>query len=142
MKNEKLSELLTELSTKAKLVETKYANVKAETQEDLQNWELEAKQKVAVTKVAFEEKKESLNEEAQSHWDIVKSNFENGVAKIKTDFRQAQYNMEASNAELNAEWAEDDAEMSVYFALDALADAEQAIIEAVKARKSADSYLK
>ncbi|HIB8181828.1 TPA: hypothetical protein ACWX1I_003241 [Elizabethkingia anophelis] len=140
MENKKLSELLAELSLKAKEVETKYAGVKTETQEDLQNWEQEAKQKVASTKAAFEQKKESLNEDARSHWSTVKDNFENGVAKVKTDFRDAKYHLKASNAELNAEWAEDDAEMSVYFALDAISDAEQAIIAAIKARNSADTF--
>ena len=41
---------------------------------------------------------------------------------------------------MNAEFAEDDAEMSLYFALDAISDAELAIIDAVKARTEADSY--
>ncbi len=48
--------------------------------------------------------------------------------------------MEAADAELSAEWAEDDAEMSVYFALDAISDAQEAVIEAVKARADANSY--
>jgi hypothetical protein len=41
---------------------------------------------------------------------------------------------------MSAEWAEDDAEMSVYFALDAISDAQEAVIEAVKARAEANSY--
>ena len=55
-------------------------------------------------------------------------------------FREAKYNLKAADAEMSAEWAEDDAEMSVYFALDAISDAQEAVIEAVKARAEANSY--
>jgi hypothetical protein len=40
---------------------------------------------------------------------------------------------------LHAEWAEDDAEMSLYFALNAMSDAEESIIETITARAKADS---
>jgi len=137
---QKLSELLAELTAKAKQLEDKFEASKGQTKEQLQQWQNSAKENVAETKAAFDAKKDSLEGEAKSHWDNVKSNWDNGVAKLKSDFRKAKYNLEASDAELSAEWAEDDAEMSVYFALDAISDAQEAVIDTVNARAKANSY--
>lgn len=137
---QKLSDLLATLSGKAKQLEDKFATSKTETREKLQQWENDVKQKASENKAAFEEKKELLNDDVKSHWEAVKTNFDNGISKVKSDFRKAQYKIDSSNAALNAEWAEDNAEMSVYFALDAVADAEQAVIESIKARQDANSY--
>jgi hypothetical protein len=97
------------------------------------------KSKAAANKKAFEQKKDSLKEDAKSHWGKVKFNFDNGVSKVKSDFKETKQNLKSGNAELHAEWAEDDAEMSLYFALNAMSDAEESIIEAITARAKADS---
>ena len=136
----KLSELLADLTAKAKQLEDKFQTSKNDSKEQLQQWQNSAKENVAETKAAFDAKKDSLENEVKSHWGNVKSNWDNGVSKVKADFREAKYNLKAADAEMSAEWAEDDAEMSVYFALDAISDAQEAVIEAVKARAEANSY--
>jgi hypothetical protein len=46
------------------------------------------KSKAAANKKAFEQKKDSLKEDAKSHWGKVKFNFDNGVSKVKSDFKE------------------------------------------------------
>ncbi|VTP93971.1 hypothetical protein [Sphingobacterium daejeonense] len=136
----KLSELLAELSQKAKQLEDKIAQADTDTHEQLQEWEEGAKTRLKEEREAFEEKTKTLKSDTKAHWESVKTAFEKGVGNLKQEFKEAQYDLKAAKADFKAEWAEEDAETSVYFALSALADAEQDIIKAIKARKEANKY--
>lgn len=136
----KLSELLAELSERAKKLEDKIAQADNETKEQLEAWENAAKTQFKEDKAAFETKTNNLKGEAKTRWESVKAAFDQGVGHLKQEIKEAQYDLKAAKADFKAEWAEEDAETSVYFALSALADAEQDIIKAMKARKEADKY--
>ena len=82
----KLSELLADLTAKAKQLEDKFQTSKNDSKEQLQQWQNSAKENVAETKAAFDAKKDSLENEVKSHWDNVKSNWDNGVSKVKADY--------------------------------------------------------
>lgn len=134
----KISEMFLELSEKAKALEKKGQDSKQITQQKIDNWVKEGKAKSDESKAEFKVKSENLKSDMKSHWQKVQDNFNNHVTEAKNDFNNLKHSVKAADAEMYANWSEDEAKMSVAFALNSLSNAEIAISEAMEARFKAD----
>ena len=139
MKN-KLATVLSKLIENAIELEENIIISPSQSKEEIEYWVTILKNKVQVDNVVFENKKNSLKNDAKVHWDEVKTNFEQGVVKVQLDFRTTKYDPNSGTPSLRADWAEDDAELSIYIALKALSNAEELIIIALKERAKANSF--
>ena len=133
MKN-KISKLLYKLIKKANEIEENITISREQSTEKINQWADTSNSKVRADDAVFEHKKNSLKQDAIEHWNEVKTNFEQGIVKVQLDFRTSKYDPNAGTATLRANWAEDDAELSIYIALKALSNAEKLIIIALKER--------
>ncbi len=138
MKNN-LSIVLSNVIKKAKELEENVSHSTFENKEKIELWSSSLKNKTQIDKSIYEKKKNSLKEDAILHWDEVKTNFKKGVVKVQSDFRKFKYDPKSGTPELRANWAEDDALLSIYIAIDALSNAEELIIIALKERAKAYS---
>ena len=137
MKN-KISKLLSDLIKNAKEIEDNITVSNNQSNEKIEIWAHSLKNKIKTDDSVFENKKNSLKQDAIEHWNEVKTNFDQGVVKVQLDFRTAKYNPNAGTPSLRADWAEDDAALSIYIAINALSNAEELIIIALKERAKAN----
>ena len=128
-----------ELSEKAKSLETKAQETQEVTQEKIDVWVKEGKAKSDASKAEFKAKSENLKSEVKTHWQKIQDDFNMRVTEAKNGFNDFKDSAKLAESEIYADWAEDDAEMAVAFALNSLSNAETAIDEAIKARFKADS---
>ena len=137
MKN-KVSKLLSALIKKAKAIEENINISESQSNENIAQWMNTLKTNSSNDKTIFEKIKNSLKQDAIDHWNEVKTNFDQGVVKVQLDFRTSKYDPNAGTPTLRADWAEDDAQLSIYIALNALSNAEELIIIALKERAKAN----
>ena len=138
MKN-KISKLLSDLIKNAKEIEDNITVSNNQSNEKIEIWAHSLKNKIQTDDSVFENKKNSLKQDAIDHWNEVKTNFDQGVVKVQLDFRTAKYNPNTGTPSLRADWAEDDAALSIYIAINALSNAEELIIIALKERAKANA---
>ena len=138
MKN-RLTKVFSELTKKAKELEENLTISASQSNEKIDMWENNLKNKALIDKAIFENKKKSLKQDAIDHWNEVKTNFDQGVVKVQSDFRTAKYNPNSGTPLLRADWAEDDATLSIYIAINALSNSEELIIIALKERAKANA---
>lgn len=134
----KMETLLLELIEKANQLQEKTIDPAFQTKEASEKWVNSLKNKVRDEKINYENKKNSLKEDAQIIWEEAKNNFEQGVVKVQEDFRKLKYDPNSGTPQLRASWAEDDTILALYIALNALTNVEELLIIALKERAKID----
>lgn len=134
----KLSEILAELSEKAKQLETNFETAKAKSEADIEQWGNQVKDYVAKENEAFDEITNSWEDDLKSGWESVKNSWDDGVSKMKAKAHEVGSEINASYASLHADALEKYAEMTASMALKALVNASDAIVDAIVARNKAD----
>ncbi|MEM1119251.1 MAG: hypothetical protein AAGJ18_02305 [Bacteroidota bacterium] len=136
---ENLSTYLSELSVKAKALEDKASAFHQEAKEEQTAWLKAAKADAKAQKALLKEKIKSLKGDAQSFWENVNKSYNKAVRKGKIAFKGFKNGVKVNSAAHYAEVAEEDAAASILFALNAMATAEKAVIEALDARAKSDA---
>lgn len=135
---ENLSVYLSKLSVKAKALEDKASAFHQEAKEEQTAWLKAAKADAKAQKADLKEKIKGLSGDAQSFWNNVNKSYKKAVRKGKIAFKGFKNGIKANSAAHYADVAEEDAATSILFALNAIAAAEQAVVEALDARAKSD----
>lgn len=135
----KVSELLAELSEKTKELENKTKDYEQNVKADYQTWATNVEARAKEEEQAFSNRIDKLSNDAKGYWENVKSNYTNEVAKAKDKYQQWKQDIKVKDAQWSANVAEENAEASIYYAMVAIANAEEAVAKAVETRLKADN---
>lgn len=134
-----LSEQLSHLSSKAKLIEDKAASFEKSAQTEKDAILKEAKQDALDAKAKLDDKVDNLKEKNKNFWVKIKDKHNKFIDREKQRVSNIHQTVKKGDAEFTASIAEEDAEASILFAIHSLAIAEEAVLVALEARAYADS---
>lgn len=134
-----LSEQLTELSERAAKIEARAAAAKEETQAKLNARVEAAKAEAETQRQAFMASAHEKGEQAKKPWLELKKNMEDKFAEAKSDIADFKHSQDLARAQKRADRLEEHAAHAIAFALMAMDEAENAVLEAVDARLHAKS---
>ncbi|MFV0607084.1 MAG: hypothetical protein ACK5NK_14730 [Niabella sp.] len=137
-----LSGLLASLSKNAKQLEDEYASYRLKTQQEIENLTEDFKKNLEWERAAWDTRSDVLQAELQSQWDRIKSEWEAWKATGKGYTKKVGDVISGGIADKNAELSEANAEMAVSFALSAIDNAADSVVDAIKARNKAENLKK
>ena len=135
----KLSDLLAELSTKAKNVEDDFAAIAEET--DAKAVERRDRTRAAATAAVdnLEQGVSSVEDAVAGHWRALQDRVSSEVVDIQADIAERQHERDVDHAERQAAAADERAARSVAFALAAVQTAGLAVLDSSVARREAEA---
>lgn len=135
----KISKELSKMSKRAAQVETNVATARQEGKEKLDARIQQAKTKSAAHRDEFKGRVESADKKAKSQWQSLANSFNERKAKADQEFDSMKASVNRTIAQDRALLLEDEAMITVGFALMAIEEAEAATIMAIDARIYAGS---
>ena len=134
----KLSEQLRLLAERAAAIESRADAAHEEAAEKRDEKVAEAQARLKEQQEAFSAQVTAMSEDAQAAWGGVKDSLKSAGDKMRSNVKKGVHAIEAKDAEVSADWAEDYAYDSVEFALLAVAEADAAVMESIAARARAN----
>jgi hypothetical protein len=134
-----LSDQLTKLSAKAKEAEDRAAAADAQANADLEQAVRQARESAQADADLLRKNAETDKEVLSEWWDDMQRTWNEHVTKIRRhlDEKKAEHDVKA--AERRAIGAEEDAKFALDYAYATVQEAEYAVLDAILARKEADS---
>jgi hypothetical protein len=137
MANTDLSGPFEKLSDKAKKAAAELSAAGAKTRDQLESDVTIARDRAAASAEQFKERARAAGDTASSRWDEIRGKWQAHVAKVREDARRKGAELDAKEADAEADIALSYALDAIDFAAAALEEAEYAALDAVDARARA-----
>jgi hypothetical protein len=133
-----LSDDLRKLSERAKQAEDHAIAAKAEARADLERRISGVKASAEAEATKLQAKAETAKTDAAATWNDMQRAWTTHMDNVRADIGRRKAQLDASDADGRADWAEADAEMAIGYAYAAIEEAEYAVLDAVLARREAE----
>ena len=134
----KLSEQLRLLADRAAAIEVRADAAHEEAVEKRDEKVAEAQARLKKQQEAFSAQVTAMSEDAKAAWGGVKDSLKTAGDKMRSNVEKGVHALEAKDAKVSADWAEDYAYDAIEFALLAVAEADAAVMESIAARARAN----
>ena len=134
----KLADELTKLATRAEEAETRGAAARAKSRADLEQQVGSARATAQARADRLRERAEKRKGSISAWWTTVQESWDEHMAEVRAHLESKKEEHDVRVAQIQAENAEADAEFAVDFAYSAVVEAEYAVLDAALARKEAD----
>ena len=134
MADRDLSQQFDNVSERAKAAATKVKAANARTRDQLEADAVAAREKATEANDQIKAKAGAQHEKASSHWQEVRANWQEHVAKVRKDAKNRKEKLDAKEAARDAQWAESYAEDAIAFAGAVIDEAAAAALDAMYLR--------
>jgi len=134
-----LSDQLTKLAVKAKEAEDRAAAAQTQAKSDLERAVKNARESAQANADELRKNAETDKEILSEWWDDMQRTWNEHVATVRKNLDQKKAEHDVKAAERRAYGAEEDASFAVHYAYATVQEAEYAVLDAILARKEADS---
>jgi hypothetical protein len=133
-----VSDQLTSLAARTKVLEDRAAAARSKTKADLEQDVKRSRQSAQAQATGLRQSAEANEGRISAWWDDVQRSWNDHLADARQDIDERRAAHDLKKAQRNADQAEADAEFAINFAYGAVEEAEYAVLDATLARMEAD----